>query len=186
MMQELYRTKLGVLSKFLYLLIFFILVISVYFIKLNFLNEETIEKTPKQNLEQPTDQTSKKSTSSQVIVENPVTPQKYTARFEIFTNGTKRIFTSAMYHNKSADVYIENPDPSIIMLNKPNITWNDFFKTLPFTLNQDCLITGTKQTFCNNETKKLHFYINQQETSDALDRVINPNDFLRVEYKTID
>jgi hypothetical protein len=107
----------------------------------------------------------------------------FTARFEIYTNGTKRIFTEDKYHRQSDDIYIENPDPLVIHVKKSDLTWNDFFSTLPFSLQKACLVTGTKQSFCNTETKKLHFYINGQEDPDALDKVISPNDMLRVEYR---
>lgn len=106
----------------------------------------------------------------------------FTASFEIYTNGTKRIFTQAMYHHQSPDMYIENPNPSIVHVKKSDATWNDFFKTLPFSLTQNYLITGTKQTFCSTETKKLRFFINEVETPNALENKIQANDRLRVTY----
>src|SRR3989344_9692600 len=78
------------------------------------------------------------------------------ASFAIFTNGTFRIFTDSRYHNKSSDVYIEGPDaPNIVFIKKNGITWGDFFGTLPMTLTKDCLITGTQQRFCTDETGSL-------------------------------
>lgn len=106
----------------------------------------------------------------------------FTASFEIYTNGTKRIFTSSMYHNLSDSVYIQNPDPSLVHVSSQGITWDDFFKTLPFTLNNECLVTGTNQTFCSNKTQKLRFYINGVEQPNALQLEIKPNDDLRVIY----
>ncbi len=110
------------------------------------------------------------------------TQEEFTASFEIYTQGTKRIFTAAMYHNKSPNAYIENPDPSVVHVTKPGITWVDFFETLPFTLTKECLVTGTGQTFCNSATEKLHFFLNGTESSDALDLRIQPGDALRVTY----
>lgn len=106
----------------------------------------------------------------------------FTASFEISTNGTKRIFTQAMYHHQSPDVYIENSDPSIIHIKKTEVTWNDFFKTLPFSLTKNCLITGTKQKFCSTETKKLRFFLNEVETPNALENKIKPSDHFEVTY----
>lgn len=106
----------------------------------------------------------------------------FTANFEIYTNGTKRIFTQVMYHNQSADVYITSSDPSTVYIKKRDITWGDFFKTLPFSITKDCLITGTKQTFCATTTKKLRFYLNEVESPDALDLEINEGDFLKIVY----
>ena len=109
-------------------------------------------------------------------------PRDFTASFEIYTNGTKRTFTAVMYHNKSPDVFIQNPDPSIIYVKKAGVTWADFFQTLPFSLNKTCLVTGTKQTFCSTQNEKLRFFLNDIEMPDALDLQINPDDNLRVTY----
>ena len=108
--------------------------------------------------------------------------EEFTASFEIYTNGTKRIFTQTMYHNQSNEVYIENPDPSVIYVKKPGITWDNFFKTLPFSLTKERLITGTKQEFCNTESKKLNFILNDQNSPNALDLEIKKDDKLTVTY----
>ena len=105
------------------------------------------------------------------------------AAFEIYTNGAKRIFTDPKYHNLSADVYITAQDPSIIYVKKEAITWDDFFKTLPMNLSKDCLVTGTKQTFCTGENGILRFYINGAENRDTLDLVIQNQDNLTVKFE---
>lgn len=122
------------------------------------------------------------------VITNPPIPTEspeqndFTATFEIYTNGTKRIFTEAKYHNLSPDVYIENSNPSLINVKKAGITWDNFFKTLPMSLTKDCLVTGTKQTFCSTETKKLRFFLNGLESLNTLETPIKPNDELRVTY----
>jgi hypothetical protein len=40
-----------------------------------------------------------------------------------------------------------------VHVRKAGVIWSDFFKTLPMELTKDCLITGTKQTFCIGETE---------------------------------
>lgn len=107
----------------------------------------------------------------------------FTANFEIYTNGTKRVFTAAMYHKLSSDVFIDSPDPSVIYVKKTGITWNDFFKTLPFSVSKDCLVTGSKETFCTDETKKLKFILNEAETPSTLDLEIKPDDNLQIRYE---
>jgi len=106
----------------------------------------------------------------------------YSAGFAIFTNGTFRIFTAVMYHNLSKDVYIQADNPNIVYVKKRGITWNDFFKTLPFKLTKDCLTTGTKQTFCTNINERLKFYVNGKEDANALDNQIETGDQLLVTY----
>lgn len=110
-------------------------------------------------------------------------PTDFTASFEITTNGTKRTFTQSMYHNQSEDVFIENSQPNTVYVKKSGTTWNDFFKTLPFSLTNDCLTTGTGQTFCTNATQTLRFFINGTENPNALDEIIKPDDKLEIVYE---
>lgn len=115
-------------------------------------------------------------------VTNTSSKVDYSASFAIFTNGTFRIFSASMYHNLSSDVYIQADNPNIVYVKRNDITWNDFFKTLPFKLTKDCLTTGTKQTFCTNNNGKLKFYINRKENVNALDKIIKNGDQLLVTY----
>ena len=105
-----------------------------------------------------------------------------TASFEIYTNTTKRVFSASMYHNLSQDVYITADNPSIVHVKRAGITWHDFFATLPMQLSKECLVTGTKQTFCTGQEGSLRFYINDIENPNALDEIINEGDSLRVTY----
>lgn len=104
------------------------------------------------------------------------------ASFAIFTNGTLRIFSDSRYHNLSPDVYIQSDNPSTIYVKKPGITWDDFFRTLPMKLSANCLTTGTGQTFCSGETQTLKFYVNGQQTPNALEQSINDGDQLLVSF----
>lgn len=104
------------------------------------------------------------------------------ASFVIFTNGTFRIFTAPTYHNLSEDVFIQVSNPNVIHVKKTGITWSRFFATLPFKLTKDCLTTGTKQTFCTNETGALKFYLNGTRDDSALEKEIFDGDTLLVSY----
>lgn len=104
------------------------------------------------------------------------------AAFAIFTNGTFRVFTASMYHNLSEDVFIESPNPNIVQVKKEGVSWDDFFKTLPFKLDPDCLTTGTGQTFCSGQEGRLKFYLNGSEDKDALDKIINNGDKLLISF----
>ena len=121
------------------------------------------------------------STPTSAIALTP-TPVNITASFEIYTLGTKRTFADGKYHNLSQDVYIEAENPSIVHVKKAGITWDDFFATLPMQLTKNCLVTGTKQTFCSGPEGTLRFFINDVENPDALDEIINEGDSLRVTY----
>lgn len=109
--------------------------------------------------------------------------EPFTASFEVYTNGIKRDFSASMYHRLSPDAYIQPDPPNEILVTKPGTTWQDFFDTLPFSLSEECLKTGTGQTFCNSENASLHFYLNGEETEDVLTQQITPGANLVVRYK---
>lgn len=117
----------------------------------------------------------------EVIVVSPE-PVDYTAEFAIYTHGTLRVFTAGMYHNLSEDVFIAADNPNLVRVKKKGVTWKQFFDTLPFELNKDCLVTGTGQTFCNGEDGNLIFSLNSEDDPDALDKVIQPGDELMVSF----
>lgn len=100
----------------------------------------------------------------------------YKAGFAIFTNSTFRLFTAPMYHNLSSSVFITADNPNIVNVKKEGVTWDDFFKTLPFKLTTDCLITGTKETFCTGDNGGLKFYLNGSRVDDLLKRAIQKAD----------
>lgn len=121
-------------------------------------------------------------TQTVLEVETPI-PVEFTATFEIYTNGTKRVFTDKKYHNLSQDVYIAQENPGVIYVKKEGVTWGDFFKTLPMKLTKGCLTTGTGQIFCTNDSYTLRFFINETEDPNALEKAIAPKDFLKVVFE---
>ncbi|MBI2049411.1 hypothetical protein HYT32_00645 [Candidatus Roizmanbacteria bacterium] len=131
------------------------------------------------------------STQTETSISKPPSPTlnipknvDYQARFAIFTNGLKRTFTASMYHNLSKDVYIEASDPSVVHVKRDGITWMDFFLTLPFKLDKDCLTTGTKETFCTTPNASLKFYLNGVKNDNLLFEEIKDNDLLLISYGT--
>ncbi|MBI5127325.1 redoxin domain-containing protein [Candidatus Roizmanbacteria bacterium] len=104
------------------------------------------------------------------------------AAFAIFTNGTFRIFTAAMYHNLSPNAFITAGNPNIITITKPEITWQEFFSTLPFSLTSECLTTGTNETFCSNGDNELKFYLNGELLPTVLGQEIMNGDKLLVTF----
>lgn len=123
-----------------------------------------------------------KPTPTPYVVAMEKTPEEIAASFGIFTNGTFRTFTASMYHKLAPEIFIEPNHPNIVHVKQNGLTWDYFFKTLPFLLDKDCLVTGTGQSFCSDELQKLRFYINGVEDPDALDKVINHKDKLLVSY----
>lgn len=109
----------------------------------------------------------------------------FTARFEIKTLGTTRVFTDSKYHNRSEDVFISADDPGLIHVLKDGVTWQQFFDTMPapMKVTPDCLYTGTGQTFCSNKSLTLEFILNGQYRQDALSQIIAKNDILQISFE---
>lgn len=130
-------------------------------------------------------QTAKTTTPipSPISQQSPIpTPTNITASFTIITDSITRSFKAEKYHNQSQDVYIENPEPSIIFVKKAGITWDDFFKTLPMKLTKDCLTTGDGENLCNDKNGSLKFFLNDIETPNLLDKSIKQDDKIIIKY----
>ncbi len=104
------------------------------------------------------------------------------ASFTIITGNITRSFKAEKYHNLSPDVYIQNPDPTIVYVIKPGVKWDDFFKTLPMKLTRDCLTTGDGETYCNGKDGSLKFYLNDVENPDLLDKEIKDGDKALIKF----
>lgn len=114
--------------------------------------------------------------------ENRQTNVDFQASFAVFTNGTFRVFTNNMYHNRSADVFITSKNPNIVNVKKTQITWGDFFNSLPMQLTNGCLTTGTGQKFCNSDTQSLKFYINGEKVENFVEVEIEAKDKALIFY----
>lgn len=172
MKQAFNKTKRGFASLLIILITLPLLAGLIYFVYL-----KNIGITPEKAIIAPVEQY---EVSKGNLEEIDQKVNGYAAKFEIYTHGTKRVFTSLMYHNLSPDVYISEPDPSVVHVKRAGITWGEFFDTLPFSLDKECLTTGTGQTFCNDENNTLKFILNNVETPNVLDIEINEGDNLIV------
>jgi hypothetical protein len=110
-------------------------------------------------------------------------PESFDAKFEVYTNNTKRIFSAAMYRKQSEDAYIGDDDASVVHVERAGVTWGEFFSTLPFSLDEKCLTTGTGQTFCTGAEGTLKFMLNGDEAPNALSVPISEGDLLVVRFE---
>ncbi|MFZ5424878.1 MAG: hypothetical protein ACOZAO_03680 [Patescibacteria group bacterium] len=107
----------------------------------------------------------------------------YKATFTIYTNGLERTFSNAMYLNQNDVVYIDSVNSKEVIVTEPNVTWQMFFDTLPFSLKKDCLVTGLGETFCNGDGGNLIFILNSKETPNALELAIEEGAILEVRFE---
>lgn len=106
----------------------------------------------------------------------------FTAEFDVYTEGVKRVFTSPMYHDLSRDVYITGANPNTVHVRKSGITWKDFFATLPMRLTDTCLVTGTGEKFCNGEQGFLKFSLQGKPVKNFLELEIHKGDKALIQF----
>lgn len=153
------------MKRYIIMIMLFILVIILGFIFLH--NSQTIQN---------------QKTSLPSILQTPKsTSINISASFTIITDNITRSFKAEKYHNQSKDVYIEASNPEIVHVTKLGVTWDDFFKTLPMKLTEDCLTTGDGENLCNT-SGSLKFYLNEIETSNLLDQEIKQGDKILIKY----
>ena len=115
-----------------------------------------------------------------------ISPQTltFTASFSITTLGTRRVFTDPKYHYRSRDVFLSPPDPEVVHVTKPSITWQEFFATLPapMKLELNCLTTGAGQRFCTGPQGQLRLRLDGIEHPSALSQPIAPDSKLEITF----
>lgn len=104
-----------------------------------------------------------------------------TASFKIVTNGIVRNFSNAMYQNQSGMAFIPSGQPQTVTVTKES-TWQEFFDTLPFSLDSECLVTGDGDTFCDGDGGELTFTLNGKVSPTALTDTIRSGDLLVVNF----
>lgn len=123
-----------------------------------------------------------KPTPTPVVLNLTATPNDYYASFGIFTHNIPRFFSHSIYHNLSVNAFIEPQNPNVVRVKKSDMTWDGFFKTLPFFLDKNCLTLNTGQSYCNETDEKLLFFLNGINDPDALKKVIKHGDKLLIIY----
>jgi hypothetical protein len=108
--------------------------------------------------------------------------QPYTARFLIFTNGTKRILSSNGYLLQWPYAYLRSDGPTVIHVAKQGVHWQDFFQSLPLTLTAQCLGISQIQQFCTEGENTLKFYLNGVKQDNLLSLEIHDGDRLLISY----
>ncbi len=155
--------------RFIWLGILGLVIIAIFFF--------VFLKTQKTNLDNPTPKPILNSEQPTSINQN------IQAEFTIITGNITRNFSNPKYHHQSADVYIEKENPHIIHVKKNNITWQDFFNTLPMNLTNQCLLTGDGEKLCDGESGKLEFFLNGKNTPSLLNQIIKSQDKALIIYQ---
>ena len=77
----------------------------------------------------------------------------------IFINGELRRFDDAKYYESSPYAHIHDPSFAEIHTHATNVTLAFFLRTLNVKFNSTCLIFSEQESYCNNQTQTLKFYV---------------------------
>lgn len=105
--------------------------------------------------------------------------------FKVFMGGDEVSFNKEEFSeaNRFVHVHIGNANgDKIIHVHSTNISIGDFFTTLGMEFNSECFILETDESFCNDDEKKLKFFVNGEENSDFGNYVMQDLDRILVTY----
>lgn len=105
----------------------------------------------------------------------------------VYIDDNRLRFTDIKYQSASnqilhPDFHFHDQMDDIIHRHSDNLTLTDFFQSLGFTLNNDCLITDTGTSYCSNDTEKLQLYINGNQVTDIVNYVNQEEDQILIYY----
>ena len=104
------------------------------------------------------------------------------ADFRVFINGKELNFAHPEYMVRDKYVHIEDMIGTKIHKHAIGITFGYFFKTLGFEFNKDCFILDNKEEYCNNDEKRLKFYVNSKMNYEYGNYEIREGDKYLVSY----
>lgn len=104
------------------------------------------------------------------------------ADIKVYINDKAVDFSAPIYQLKSKFVHVEDGIGDAVHIHKEDITVGDFFETLDIKFNETCIIIPIEGTYCNEENKKLSFYVNEIENNKFESYEIRDSDRILTSY----
>ena len=109
------------------------------------------------------------------------------ADWKIYVNGKALNFVDNKYFMKSSSLHLDDnqnkEDASgVLHMHATGVPLWIFFKSIGMNFNKDCITLENKEKFCNDENKKLKFFVNRKESSEFENYVFNKLDKLLISY----
>jgi len=86
----------------------------------------------------------------------------YHADFKVYLEGKQIDFSQQKYQLRSRLIHLENNNGDVIHEHAKGITLGHLFNTLGIKFTNECFTLETGKKFCNEENKKLEFYVNNE------------------------
>ena len=103
--------------------------------------------------------------------------------FKVFINGQEMDFSLPQYNEKDRRIHLHTENDfggNVVHIEDERVGLREFFSSLGMAITDECFST-TNETFCNNQNKRLKFYVNGKRTSVA-DYRISDIDRILISY----
>ncbi|MEK6808607.1 MAG: hypothetical protein AABY14_02895 [Nanoarchaeota archaeon] len=116
------------------------------------------------------------------------------ADWKVYINGKELDFSNKAHMTRvtnnegvSSFIHVDSVSPpekigDVLHMHATGVPLWIFFKSIDMDLNKDCLSLENEQKFCNNENKKLGFYVNGKENNQYENYIFNDLDKILVSY----
>jgi len=107
--------------------------------------------------------------------------------FKVFLDGEEVDFNQEKYDMRHpfAHLHLSNPEgDKIIHYEGEKLPIGFFFESLGMMLTEKCFTLDTEEEFCDNDSKRLRFFVNGEETSEFQNYLPNDIDRILVIYGT--
>ena len=105
------------------------------------------------------------------------------ADVKVYINGNSIDFSQRKYQLASSFIHFEEGIGDVIHTHATGLTIGHLFKSLNGDINNNCVILE-KQSYCNENEKKLRFYVNGQLNNEFDNYIIHNLDKILVSYGT--
>lgn len=111
----------------------------------------------------------------------PLGSEHLHADVKVYINGQSIDFSQVKYQLASSFIHFEEGIGDVIHTHATGLTVGHMFKSLGIDFNNNCIVLE-KQSYCNDNDKKLKFYVNGQLSNEFDNRVIRNLDKYLISY----
>jgi hypothetical protein len=104
------------------------------------------------------------------------------AGFMVYINDKLVDFSVIMYQLRNKSVHVEDRMGEVIHVHKEGITIGDFFESLGVEFNNTYIAIPVEGTYCNEDYRKLSFYVNGVENNEFENYEIQDSDKILISY----
>lgn len=103
------------------------------------------------------------------------------ADVKVFINGQSIDFSQKKYQVTTSFIHFEDGLGDVIHMHAPGLTIGHLLKSVGINFNSDCIFMGG-QSYCNDNNKKIKFYVNGNPNKEFYNYVMKELDKILISY----